>query len=449
MYLSILGVGSISLVGPTGAYAVTLLGQTFAAMANALFMNIPASLASTWFSMEERDIATAVASMCNPVGDVIGQIMPTLLVKKRNGENDDGDGVIIDGMFTLMVVQFGWSIIGLLIGYFFLDAKPSTPPSASTLFKEHVGGCISSGTSDHETMNAVLDVNVKTIVDKRTDENNKNNENPVYSDHGNTGIIGIIGINGISNSSSSSSSRGSSRLHASVDGKESAEARLISREKTYDLSYQRSKQEIILLFSNRDYVVLFISISMFLGIFNSVLGLLNQMIENYGYSNDDAGLFGAMIVSSGIFFSVGVGYVMDRTHAYKTLLQCCLLFASLACIFFLTMIYTDNYNLLSFAAVLLGITVVPLVPIATETCAEITYPISEDMSVGMLQVGGNYVGIIVTFVVQELLNKDPLGPPPFIPSSLFIMATLLISLGCISVFKGEYKRLRADQHIYS
>ena len=86
-----------------------------------------------------------------------------------------------------------------------------------------------------------------------------------------------------------------------------------------------------------------------------------------------------------------------------------------------------------------------MVPIATETCAEITYPISEDISVGMLLVGGNYMGLIFTFVVQELLRERALGPPPFLPSSLFLILMSLISLIAAAFFKGEYKRLNADR----
>ena len=68
----------------------------------------------------------------------------------------------------------------------------------------------------------------------------------------------------------------------------------------------------------------------------------------------------------------------------------------------------------------------------------------KDISVGMLLVGGNYMGLVLTFVVQELLRQDALGAPPFLPSSLFLIVVSLLSLFAATFFKGEYKRLDAD-----
>lgn len=49
-------------------YTVTLLGQMSGAMAQPFYMNLPAALASLWFPQRERDIATIIASLTNPVG---------------------------------------------------------------------------------------------------------------------------------------------------------------------------------------------------------------------------------------------------------------------------------------------------------------------------------------------------------------------------------------------
>jgi hypothetical protein len=51
-----------------------------------------------------------------------------------------------------------------------------------------------------------------------------------------------------------------------------------------------------------------------LGIFNSVIALFNQIVEDYGYTNDDAGLFGAFLVCFGILFAGVAGYLLDKTH---------------------------------------------------------------------------------------------------------------------------------------
>ena len=114
-------------------------------------------------------------------------------------------------------------------------------------------------------------------------------------------------------------------------------------------------------------------------------------------------------------------------------------------IFWLSSIYHNNGTVLCIASAIMGSFVVPLIPIVTECTAEITYPISEDISVGILLVGGNYVGVILTLVAQWLLNQPALGPPPFLPSSIFLFVTICLSTVSVMFFEGDYKRLKVDQ----
>ena len=395
-----LGVASISKVGPGWAYALTLFGQTLGAVANPFFMNIPASLASTWFAVDERDFATAIATMCNPFGDVIGQILPPLLVTKRDNVDDDSNAVV-DGMLFLMIVEFGWTFVGLVLCYCFFDAAPPTPPSASTYLRQE-------SVSSVEETKLTLGRGSEDIV---ISNDNSMNGNYVNNDSGHK------------------------RGEISVEKKT-----------TYEHSYQRLKLEYYELFSSRDYIMLFVAISVGVGTFNSVLGLLNQIVEDYDYSNGDAGWFGAILVASGMFFAGIAGYIMDKTHAYRECLRYCFILATLSLVFLLAMIYHNNFGWLCVASAALGTFSVGLSPFAIEMCAEITYPISEDTSVGMLLVGSNYAGIFITFIVQELLNQPALGPPPLLPSSIFMITMLVISVLAVYSFKGEYKRLYADQN---
>ena len=147
-----LGVSLISYIGPVGAYLITIVGQAIAALGQPLFMNIPAALASTWFAIDERDIATSVASMCNPLGNAIGQILPSIFVMRRGGGDDD-DSTTIVGMLLLMIVQCAWALLGLLLAYLFFDAAPPTPPSASTQLRQGI-----------RILNRKTDISSATIV---------------------------------------------------------------------------------------------------------------------------------------------------------------------------------------------------------------------------------------------------------------------------------------------
>jgi fucose permease len=62
----------LSLIKPNVgyAYASLLIGQMFPAIAAPFFLNSTALFAARWFAASQRDIATAIGSMANPLGKI-------------------------------------------------------------------------------------------------------------------------------------------------------------------------------------------------------------------------------------------------------------------------------------------------------------------------------------------------------------------------------------------
>ena len=57
-----------SFVNPHQGYAALLIGQIFSAIAAPFFLNTTALFAARWFPLSQRDIATVIGSMGNPLG---------------------------------------------------------------------------------------------------------------------------------------------------------------------------------------------------------------------------------------------------------------------------------------------------------------------------------------------------------------------------------------------
>ena len=57
-----------ALISPSTGYPALIIGQIFPAIATPLFMNITALFAARWFAPKQRDIATAIGSIANPLG---------------------------------------------------------------------------------------------------------------------------------------------------------------------------------------------------------------------------------------------------------------------------------------------------------------------------------------------------------------------------------------------
>lgn len=55
-------------ISNTLCYSIVMLGQILGSLAQPIFVNLPAAIASDWFSINERDVATTIAALFNPLG---------------------------------------------------------------------------------------------------------------------------------------------------------------------------------------------------------------------------------------------------------------------------------------------------------------------------------------------------------------------------------------------
>jgi sugar phosphate permease len=82
--LRYIGALSFNTIGAGNTYAIIFIGQAFAAVAQPMLLNSTPALAAIWFPITEREIATTIGSMCSPIGNAIGQIIPIIFVEKTN-----------------------------------------------------------------------------------------------------------------------------------------------------------------------------------------------------------------------------------------------------------------------------------------------------------------------------------------------------------------------------
>ena len=65
---------SADAMGGHGRYSIVLIGQCLGAIGQPFFTNAPAKLAGTWFPTSEREIATTIAAMLNPIGTFLAAV---------------------------------------------------------------------------------------------------------------------------------------------------------------------------------------------------------------------------------------------------------------------------------------------------------------------------------------------------------------------------------------
>jgi len=401
-------------LGVTGCYSLMMFGQICGSLAQPIFVNLPAAIAADWFSIDERDVATTIASLFNPLGSAIGQIIPPMTVTG----NDDGD---VHGMTTLLIVEAGICLLSLVLAYLWFRSKPPTPPSRSALIKHKAQDKTMASVHGPSHLPPSLDtlaaIDADQVQAETQEEEEEDNRAFEHSGHKLSGVEG----------NNRSASRGRQLSMAAA---------------AEDMGYLEDNLRVLL--ANKNYVLLFLAFSIALGLFNAFLTLIYQIISPHGYTNDDAGTFAAILILCGLVGAGVASVILDATHMYREVLKYGFVMCTAAMTFFMCMLYAGNFAMLCVAFGILGLFMLPILPAVVENCAETTYPIQEDLPLGILMIGGNLIGIPFVIILQDLLNEPAFGVAPFLPSNLFIFCLVLLTTLMLTQYNGDYKRLQCE-----
>uniref|UniRef100_A0A672G8A8 Major facilitator superfamily (MFS) profile domain-containing protein n=1 Tax=Salarias fasciatus TaxID=181472 RepID=A0A672G8A8_SALFA len=325
-------------------YGVVMLGQTLGAMAQPLMIFAPTKLAALWFPDHQRATANMVASMANPLGILLANIISPLVVTTS------------DQIPTLLLAYtIPPSIICLLATAGIRRSTPPTPPSASAE---------SSGSEPF-------------------------------------------------------------------------------------------LQGIKLLLTNKAYLVLLLCFGSGIAVFTCFSTLLEQVLCVKGYTNDFAGLCGALFIVFGIVGAGVLGVYVDKTKKFTEATKINLSFSALACIAF-SVVSLMPQQKVAVAAVcsLFGFFGFSIYPVAMELSVECTYPVGEAMSTGLIFVSGQVLSVLYIFLLQALttqLTESSLSTCGDTVLSwklpMMVMAGLCALSSCcfVLLFHTRYRRLEAEE----
>ena len=201
------------------------------------------------------------------------------------------------------------------------------------------------------------------------------------------------------------------------------------------------------LLQQRNFIYLMVGFGCGLGTFNALLTLLSQAMAPCGYSNDFGGEAGGLLLVAGLVSAAGVGTLLERTRAYVTTLRVGIAVAGLSSVFFLSSLRPHSDATLLASCGVMGACLIPLLPISLENAAECTYPVSEEVSSGLLLIVGNYIGLLLILVLQALI---PAPSPstcstPVTPFAGVFVGVLLAAGAALFFFRQDYRRQAAER----
>ncbi|MHA1292486.1 MAG: MFS transporter [Promethearchaeota archaeon] len=179
------------------------------------------------------------------------------------------------------------------------------------------------------------------------------------------------------------------------------------------------------LFTNRHFVILLILFFFGLGIFNMVTTYIEVIVIPRGFDSTFAGILGAMMLLGGILGCVVMSGLSDKYQMRKLLL---IISISIATFSLFIISITSIASLLILFGFLFGFGLLSASPIALEYAVDITKPVPEASSNGLLMMVGQIGGII--FILGLADFKTPIAGdyfPALILQSIFLLILLILT----------------------
>ena len=173
-----------------------------------------------------------------------------------------------------------------------------------------------------------------------------------------------------------------------------------------------------------------------LGIFNGLTTWIEAIIRPRGFSPNDAGTLGALMIAGGLIGAVVLPALSDKQGKR----QIFLILAFTGAIPGLVGITFASSGLLLFgSALVLGFFLVSAMPIGMQYAAEITHPTPEGTSNGLIQLFGQGA-VVFVYIMEAMKTADN----SFTPSLLFALGLLAICILITTRLKDPETILKSE-----
>jgi len=206
-------------------------------------------------------------------------------------------------------------------------------------------------------------------------------------------------------------------------------------------SYKESMKQLRM---NKNFLLFLAGASFFWGTYSCLASIMSSLIEPFGYETSIAGIYGLVVLVTGIIGSIGWGVYVGLSKKYKRSL--CILTA-LSTILLAVLLFVgprgNAFHTGIFIA-LYGFFTTPALPIIFEFCCEISFPVAEANAGGLTYMMTQAMGIAASVLATILLDngKNPDGAKK---AFMFLVVMQFIGFLAIMKVKEDLRRTRYEQ----
>ncbi|MEA2102180.1 MAG: MFS transporter [Thermodesulfobacteriota bacterium] len=179
------------------------------------------------------------------------------------------------------------------------------------------------------------------------------------------------------------------------------------------------------IFKDRDMIMVLFIFFIGLGMFNAVTTWIEQILAPRGLTSEQAGLIGTALMLGGILGAIILPIMSDIKRKRKPFLIICMagMFPGLIGLTFVT-----SFAWLAASAFVMGFFIMAAGPIGFQYGAEISYPVPESTSQGMILLSGQISGIIFILMMDKFRLSDGSMTPFMIAFIVMMLAVVVLTL---------------------
>eukprot|EP00352_Strombidinopsis_acuminata_P005577 CAMPEP_0176369182 /NCGR_PEP_ID=MMETSP0126-20121128/23114_1 /TAXON_ID=141414 ORGANISM="Strombidinopsis acuminatum, Strain SPMC142" /NCGR_SAMPLE_ID=MMETSP0126 /ASSEMBLY_ACC=CAM_ASM_000229 /LENGTH=142 /DNA_ID=CAMNT_0017727727 /DNA_START=866 /DNA_END=1294 /DNA_ORIENTATION=+ len=136
--------------------------------------------------------------------------------------------------------------------------------------------------------------------------------------------------------------------------------------------------------------------------YGTIVGII---ANEYHFGTNASSLFGATFIFGGLVGSGVFGGIVETKKNYKAMLT---LIGALTTIFPVAMLFgflSGKVWIVALTAFLVGFATIPILPVGIDFAVELTYPVGEPISSGVVMSAGQFCGIIFTIMSSLLISN--------------------------------------------
>lgn len=177
----------------------------------------------------------------------------------------------------------------------------------------------------------------------------------------------------------------------------------------------------------------------FVGFFNSS-SLLNQFLVPYGFTADQAGIGGAILIFVGLVVSAVSSPILDRAKAFLFTHKLTIPIIALCYLAFIWMPETRTVVGPYVVLAVLGAASFANVPVALELLIELSHPLSPEVTSTIAWAGGQLFGAIFVIISTPLTAGPDADPPNNMKNNLIFQGALAMAICPLPLFLGLFGR---------